>query len=356
LSLSRLQLVSAGWFGNPVAQEVARGPTSCNPDAAWLPFLSSIRRNCRVSRPWLRPASLPSPVKTMGGGGQKTIGFICCVQGLNEEIVDLCDRVPRGNESERVTVTAVVPVVRRTIAAVCVTSALLWAGGQGANAQSAAEVCLAANQTLSIGIPLPRAAARLKAGALRVVALGSSSTTGLWVLGSGSTYPEVMRRELAALRPGAQIDVINSGRIGDTISGTLARLQSDVFAHRPDLVIWQLGTNDVAWGGRADGARDWILAGVRALKSDGADVILMDLQYAPMVLATSQHEVMQATIAEVAREERVGLFSRFSLMRRSVEAGLPAGALVAWDGLHNSAAGYDCLGRALARAIHAAAR
>ena len=58
-------------------------------------------------------------------------------------------------------------------------------------------------------------------------------------------------------------------------------------------------------------------------------------------------------IADVAREERVGLFSRFSLMRRSIEAGLPANALVAWDGLHNSADGYDCVGRALARAIYA---
>jgi lysophospholipase L1-like esterase len=82
----------------------------------------------------------------------------------------------------------------------------------------------------------------------------------------------------------------------------------------------------------------------------------MDLQYAPMVLASSQHTVIQAMIAEAARQERVGLFSRFALMRRSVEAGLPPGALVSWDGLHNSADGYDCIGRALARAIDAAAR
>ena len=55
-------------------------------------------------------------------------------------------------------------------------------------------------------------------------------------------------------------------------------------------------------------------------------------------------------IAEVARSERVGLFSRFALMRRAIEAGLPADALVSWDRLHNSAAGYECIGRALARA------
>lgn len=58
----------------------------------------------------------------------------------------------------------------------------------------------------------------------------------------------------------------------------------------------------------------------------------------------------------MARQKRVGLFSLFTLLRRSIEARLPAGALVSWDGLHNSTAGYDCVGRALARAVHAGAR
>jgi acyl-CoA thioesterase-1 len=244
----------------------------------------------------------------------------------------------------------------RLAATALLAAALIAAFTGGASAQSAAEFCLAANQSLSLGTGLPRTAARLKAGSLRVVAVGSSSTTGLWVLSSDATYPGVMRRELAALRPAAQVEVINSGRVGDTVSGSMARFQNDVLAYTPDLIVWQLGTNDVAWGGRAEGLKEQIVAGVRTLRADGADVILMDLQYAPLILASSQHELMQETIAEVARQERIGLFSRFALMRRSVEAGLPAGALVSWDGLHNSAAGYDCLGRALARAIHAGAR
>jgi hypothetical protein len=58
----------------------------------------------------------------------------------------------------------------------------------------------------------------------------------------------------------------------------------------------------------------------------------------------------------VAQQESVGLFSRFALMRNSVNAGLSQGALVSFDGLHNSAEGYDCIGRALARAIFASTR
>ncbi len=82
-----------------------------------------------------------------------------------------------------------------------------------------------------------------------------------------------------------------------------------------------------------------------------ADVILMDLRYAPMVPASPYHSSMEAIISEVAREEKVGLFSRFTLMRKSIEAGVSPSALVSWDGLHNTADGYDCIGRALARGV-----
>jgi acyl-CoA thioesterase-1 len=222
---------------------------------------------------------------------------------------------------------------------------------------SDAEICLAANESLSLGSALPRTTVRLDVGAtVRIVAIGSSSTTGLWMASRAATYPEVMRRELARLRPSARVVVVNSGRIGETISGSIARFERDVLAYGPDLVVWQLGTNDVAWGGRADGARDRVVAGVRRLKAAGADVILMDLQYAPLGLASSRHSMMETIIADVARQERVGLFPRFELMRRSIDAGLSPRALVAWDDLHNAAAGYDCIARALARAIHTAGR
>jgi lysophospholipase L1-like esterase len=226
-----------------------------------------------------------------------------------------------------------------------------------AQERSPAETCLAANSTISIGARLPRTETQLKSGApLKVVALGSSSTVGLWVANSAATYPAVMRQELTRLMPNAQIELINSGRVGDSIPGSIARIERDVLSHRPDLVIWQLGTNDVAWGGQATGLDELMIRGIRTLRSRGSDVILMDQQYSRQVLSSSQHSQMQAMIADVARKEHVGLFSRFDLMRNSVKAGLSTSALVSWDGLHNSKEGYDCIGRAIARAIWSAAR
>lgn len=184
------------------------------------------------------------------------------------------------------------------------------------------------------------------------MAVGSSSTVGLWVLRSAQTYPEVMRQELIRLSSDPAITMINSGRVGDTIEGSVARFQRDVISHAPDLVVWQLGTNDVAWGGHPDNqVKNTVLGGVKMLKASGADVVLMDVQYAPMVLRSSHYVKMQTIISEVARQEKIGLFSRFALMRKAIEAGLSPSSLVSWDGLHNTAEGYDCIGRALARSV-----
>jgi acyl-CoA thioesterase-1 len=232
------------------------------------------------------------------------------------------------------------------------------APSQAQDELSSAERCLSANLNVSLGAQLPRTAARLKSGEpLKIVAIGSSSTVGLWVLRSAATYPEVMRRELSRLRSDATIKVTNSGRIGDTIPGSIARFERDVFAHTPDLVIWQLGTNDVAWGGQPDEElKRSVFDGVRALKAASSDVVLMDLQYAPQVLASASYSTMEGIIIDVAKQERVGLFSRFALMRNSINAGVAQSELVTFDGLHNTADGYDCIGRALARAISTSAR
>jgi acyl-CoA thioesterase-1 len=241
---------------------------------------------------------------------------------------------------------------------VCVGAAMLGGAAESARAQtppamSAADTCLAANSSLSLGAKLPRTTARLKSGEpLKVVAIGSSSTVGLWVLQSAATYPEVMRQELLRLKTNAEIQIINSGRVGDTIPDNIERFERDVFSYRPDLVVWQLGTNDIVWGGRPDDQlKSKIVYGVRALKARGTDVILMDLQYAPLVLRSDYYSKLEAIISEVAQQEQVGLFSRFALMRKSIDAGVPSSMLVSWDGLHNTVDGYDCIGRALARTI-----
>ena len=99
---------------------------------------------------------------------------------------------------------------------------------------------------------------------------------------------------------------------------------------------------------------DRLAVGLERLANHGTDVVLLDLQYAPLVTLTSRYERMEKLITNVAAEQRVGHFPRFVMMKRAIDAGVSG--LVSWDGLHNSSEGYACVGVALARMIDAAAR
>lgn len=222
-----------------------------------------------------------------------------------------------------------------------------------------AEICLNAGRGLALGAALPRVKARLKAGApVSIVAIGSSSTRGVGASDWASTYPEVMQRELMRLNPRSSVSIINSGVNGETIPGQLARMEKDALGPRPDLVIWQLGANDVIFrfGRVPDDLGTRIIAGVRQIREAGADVILMDLQNAPMVTGSSGHRPMLDLIAQAASKSGAGLFRRFALLEGAVAAGVPLSALTSWDSLHNTDAAYDCVGRAIARSIHIAAK
>jgi acyl-CoA thioesterase I len=155
-------------------------------------------------------------------------------------------------------------------------------GGSG----SPSGACLAFKSELSLGAALAHTEAKLQPGqTLTVVALGSSSTTGFGTFGSGGAFPDMKKQELLRLQPSARIELINSGRIMDNLPGNIARLDNDVLRHKPDLVVWQIGTKDVVWRGIADNAKEILSDAVKRLKAANTDVVLLDLQYAPLVLA-----------------------------------------------------------------------
>jgi hypothetical protein len=96
--------------------------------------------------------------------------------------------------------------------------------------------------------------------------------------------------------------------------------------------------------------------GLERLKRGGADVVLIDLQYAPKVLAHSGCDGMVSLISGAAKSEHVSVFHRFELMRHwyFVEH-LPFETFISPDGLHMNDWSYGCLAKALAIAIAQAA-
>jgi acyl-CoA thioesterase I len=184
-----------------------------------------------------------------------------------------------------------------------------------------------------------------------VVALGSSSTEGVMASDPAHSYPAELQEALEHALPRMHIAVLNRGIGGQDAPEELARLQADVIAVRPQLVIWQVGANGALRNADPEEFGRMITQGVTLLQEAGIDVILMDNQHSPRIDAAPEHGVLNAVLAQVAKATRIGLFSRAGLMAAWDQEGSPALTFIASDGLHHNDRGYACVASALADAV-----
>ncbi|MEZ5786673.1 MAG: SGNH/GDSL hydrolase family protein [Xanthobacteraceae bacterium] len=222
---------------------------------------------------------------------------------------------------------------------------------------AAPRTCRAQSDLTRLAYALPRTARRLaNREPLTVVALGSSSTAGAGASSPDATYPSQLAAALQAHFPSNTITVLNRGVNGEEARDMLNRFDTSVAAEKPDLVLWQLGTNAVLRDKPASSVSATVREGVARIKALDADVILIDSQFSPLVLAKSENEHMLRLLAVAARESRVGLFPRFAVMRRWREMQhIPFEAFLAPDRLHMNDWSYACLARLLADTIVEAA-
>jgi lysophospholipase L1-like esterase len=163
----------------------------------------------------------------------------------------------------------------------------------------------------------------LTRGQAKIVAIGSSTTAGE---GNIKAYPERLLSFLQTEYPNAKITMVNKGIGGQEAPIELQRFDTDVIAEKPDLVIWQVGTNAV-WQSpdlkppppSFDETTGAIRDGLVELRDETrADVILMDLQYVPALLTPAKKDkaiAMVEVISELARDAGVNVFRRFAFMK-----------------------------------------
>ncbi|MGB6538306.1 MAG: SGNH/GDSL hydrolase family protein [Xanthobacteraceae bacterium] len=221
----------------------------------------------------------------------------------------------------------------------------------------AAASCRAAAVFARFDHPLLHTARRLAAGKpLIIVAIGSSSTAGAGASSPAASYPSRLAVELKRRFPGRAIIVRNRGVNGEEIPDMMARFSDGVIAERPQLVLWQLGTNSVLRNQALTPHSLELRRGIAELKQAGFDLVLIDPQYAPKVLAKAATPAMLAQIALAARDEDVDLFPRFAIMRDWYERQhYSFGVFISPDGLHMNDWGYACWAKLLADDIAEAA-
>lgn len=205
--------------------------------------------------------------------------------------------------------------------------------------------------------PLQRVAERIaKREPVTIVAIGSSSTAGVGASSVDHNYPTQLEKRLNARFPNVVFHVINRGMSGAVDSQMLARFEEDIHSAQPDLVLWQVGTNALLNSDGITKEGDVMRDGLRRLRAIGADVVLIDPQYAPKVLKDPDAEPMVELIRTIAREEGVPVFRRWAQMKDWKEVRqIPFEVFLSPDLFHMNDWSYSCWAEALSGAISWAA-
>jgi len=183
---------------------------------------------------------------------------------------------------------------------------------------------------------------------LRILAIGSSSTQGIGASSPDAAYPAQLETRLEK-DWGIAADVVNAGVGGETSDTTLKRLLVALAKDPPDLVVWQVGTNDAVAGLDPAAFRANLAAGVAAAQAQRVPVVLVDPQFYFGIRNLARFQQYVKIIADVGASKHVPVFSRFAMMKAWAEKSTATlTAALAPDGFHMDDRGYACFAGALA--------
>jgi lysophospholipase L1-like esterase len=194
-------------------------------------------------------------------------------------------------------------------------------------------------------VSIPRLARHLaRAEPIRILAIGSSSTEGIGASSKAKSYPAQLQSFLRARWKSGDVTVENAGIGGETAVETVSRLEAALRTDPPDLVIWQVGTNDALKSGDENRFRDLLSRGISAARNADAGMILLDQQFFPSVRDPARYERYVQTIRDVAAVKEIPIFPRYALMKEWAKlAPREFPPMLSSDGFHMSDQGYACL-------------
>ncbi|MCE4225549.1 SGNH/GDSL hydrolase family protein [Methylobacterium sp. C25] len=146
---------------------------------------------------------------------------------------------------------------------------------------------------------------------VRVLSVGSSSSG----LGASASYPVRLENALERSLPNVDVQIDSRGLSGEVASGAGERLRTMVAEVEPDLVVWQVGTNDALARVDADAFADALKDTVEWIKSHHIDVVLIDPLFTQSVAEDESYNGLVHKVQDVAVAQGVPLVRRYEAMR-----------------------------------------
>jgi acyl-CoA thioesterase-1 len=196
--------------------------------------------------------------------------------------------------------------------------------------------------------PLPHVAAALQSRKqIKILAIGASPIMSRRV---NSGQGEAMRHLLKQAVQGLDVVMINRGVSGELSAQAAVRIKNEVALTEPDLVLWQVGTNDALSYVPLDEFANTVEDTLSWLKEHKVDVVLVGLQYVGQMALDDHYKATRDLLRKIAAKENVMIVRRYEAQQFLERAESGGGGLVP-DEFERTEAGYICLAQYMARAI-----
>jgi acyl-CoA thioesterase I len=211
---------------------------------------------------------------------------------------------------------------------------------------SATRGCGEANMGVT---PLPNSALALqKHHKVKILSIGSSSAAVLGIGHDGN--PPLLEQILERNVKGLDVEIINRGISGELAEAAAERLKLEVALNEPNLVLWQVGSNDAFAQVPVDTFERSVVSTVRWLKEHNVDLILVGLHYMKQLAKDEHYQAIRASLQRITATESVLRINRSEAMdvlaRTMRESGQPEASDFGF-----TEAGYNCMAQYVARAI-----
>jgi acyl-CoA thioesterase-1 len=229
------------------------------------------------------------------------------------------------------------------------TVALPAPGEEAPATQPYSQECQQGGDALVAESPLPNVAAALaNRKSMRILTIGASAAAGRRSTRGG--YTKLIETILERAVKGIDVVMINRGISGELAADAAIRIKTEVALNRPDLVIWQVGTNDALAYVSIGFIKLTVVDTIRWLRDHKVDVILVGLQRVDQMRRNQHYLAMRDELRKIAADENVIIVRRDEAMelinKAKTEGGIPLP-----DEFEATESGYTCLAQYVARAI-----
>lgn len=187
---------------------------------------------------------------------------------------------------------------------------------------------------------------------VKVVCFGDSVTGIYYHTGGRRAYTKLVQIALEKTKPRATVQAINAGISGHTTRDALARIETDVLAHKPDLVTVMFGLNDMTRVPLKE-YRDNLTKIIEMCRAAGAEVLLCtpNSVYDTKSRPEAKLEKYVAAVHQVAQAQQVEVADCYAAYQSLRSRDEFAWATLMSDEIHPNLDGHKLIAEEIVQAI-----